>query len=203
MLQPNAGGTAGTPGNRRADRGNCSGQDRRQIFNLSVVAETPRFSQNALRLVASGWRMGLIVSAQSAAYFTVTSGIDNSLTGIASQRANYLGPTPYAANQTVTSWLNPAAFATPAAGTFGNLASSNLNGPGFLQIDMSLSRSFRIREKKTLELRAEAYNVPNRLNAGLPGSALNSPSTFGVITSDISGSPASNQVGDPRIISWR
>src|SRR5438046_5348585 len=44
------------PNNRDADRGNCD-SDRRHIFNLTSVAETPQFSNRTMRLVATGWRL--------------------------------------------------------------------------------------------------------------------------------------------------
>jgi hypothetical protein len=199
VYQPNAGGTAATPGNRRADRGNCATTDRRQIMNISAVAETPSFNNKALRLLASGWRISALISAQSGPFITILSGIDNSLTGVASQRASLLVADPYVANKGVNGWLNPQAFASPAAGTFGNLAPSNIVGPASLQIDMGMSRLFRVREKQTLELRAEAFNLPNLVNLSTPTATLTS-GTFGKITSDISGSAASGQIGDPRLI---
>jgi hypothetical protein len=62
---------------------------------------------------------------------------------------------------------------------------------------MAVSRTFRIREKKTLQLRAESFNLPNHVNFSTPVATLNS-GNFGQITSDIAG--PSGQAGDPRII---
>jgi hypothetical protein len=68
---------------------------------------------------------------------------------------------------------------------------------------MSLSRSFRIREKQTLQLRGEAFNVLNHLNPSVPGSTAGTVTTnaanFGQILSDISGTQGLS-AGDPRII---
>ena len=52
----------------------------------------------------------------------------------------------YGPGKTLNNYLNPAAFALPAMGTFGNLGALNILGPGSIRIDMGLTRSFRIGE---------------------------------------------------------
>jgi hypothetical protein len=198
-------GTSGvTPGSRRNDRGNCSISDQRQVFNLSAVAQTPRFSNRALRMVASDWQVSSIITAKSAQFFTVTTGVDNALNGeTAIQRPNLVNTNPYPANQSVTNWISASAFAAPAPGTIGNLGINNMKGPGIFQFDMSLSRTFRVREKQTIQLRGEAFNVLNHLNPSVPGSTAGTVTTnaanFGQILSDISGTQGLS-AGDPRII---
>ena len=101
--------------------------------------------------------------------------------------------------------MNPAAFSIPALGTYGNLGQNNLKGPGIFQLNMALSRAFRVREGMSLQLRGEAFNLTNHVNLALPGStpgtvSLASGSTFGQITSDISGNNGLTNSGDPRII---
>ena len=44
------------PNNRRRDRGNCE-IDQRHTFNLTAVAETPKFANRTLSLLGSGWRL--------------------------------------------------------------------------------------------------------------------------------------------------
>jgi hypothetical protein len=50
-------------------------------------------------------------------------------------------------------------------GTRSTLGPSNIPGPGFFDLDMALSREFRVRERKTLELRGEAFNATNSFRA--------------------------------------
>jgi hypothetical protein len=64
---------------------------------------------------------------------------------------------------------------------------------------MALSRTFAIRERQTLQFRAEAFNLPNRANLSVPTSTTNSGGAFGAIRSDISGTQGLT-AGDPRII---
>jgi hypothetical protein len=90
---------------------------------------------------------------------------------------------PYASQKSIDQWLNPAAFATPVLGAYGPLTQiANVPGPGLICIDMGLTRTFRVREGKTLEFRAEAFNVPNHVNPGDPNTTL-TDSNYGRILS--------------------
>ena len=71
-------------------------------------------------------------------------------------------------------WLNAAAFRAPVAGAFGNLVNNSLIGPGRFNVDMGVVRSFRIGGERQVQVRAEAFNVLNRVNLSNPVSALNS-----------------------------
>ena len=108
-----------------------------------------------------------------------------------------------------TFYINPAAFAVPQPGTFGNLGRDALVGPGISQFDLTLSKKFAVAETKNIEFRAECYNVFNsavfaapgggqpRLNdatgiiqPGQPYTQSAAGGTFGALTSTVS-----NQVG--------
>jgi hypothetical protein len=53
------------------------------------------------------------------------------------------------------------------------------------QVDFSLQKVTRVREQKELVIRAEAFNLLNRTQAGNPGTTLTSPATFGIVTSGL------------------
>src|SRR5207249_10554946 len=89
---------------------------------------------------------------------------------------------PNAGSHTVASWFNTAAFAQPAAYTFGNAGVGIVRGPRLIQVDMSLIREFRLSGRIRTEFRAEIFNVINHTNFGNPGTVFGS-STFGVISS--------------------
>ena len=177
-----------TPERRRANRGDCA-TDRRHNFNLSSVYETPQFSNSALRVLGGGWQVSAIVRLLTGAPLTVASGVDSALTGTLDRRADQVLADPYAPNKGVNLWINPAAFGRPANGMYGNSGVGILRGPGSIQIDMGLTRKFRVRENHAIEFRAEAFNLPNHMNPGNPGTTLNS-TTFGRIQS----------ASDPRIM---
>ena len=181
------------PTDRRQWRSNCIGVDLRQQFVLNMVATTPRFSGRALRIIASDWQVAPILNIRSAGEFSVYTGTDQALTTVASQPPNLVSLNPYPATQTINHWINASAFAPAALGTYGNLGYNNLKGPGAFQLDLALSRQFAITEKRYVQVRAEAFNLPNTVNptfcAGGTGSCsinLNS-SSFGRILQDVSG----------------
>ena len=71
------------------------------------------------------------------------------------------------------SLLNPAAFAIPAPGTFGNLPRNALRGPNFRQFDLILNKRFRVSETANVEFRTEIFNIFNFTNFANPSSTLN------------------------------
>ena len=69
-------------------------------------------------------------------------------------------------------WLNPAAFAAPLPGTFGNLPRNYLRGPEFWQVDLMASKDFRFAQNQGIQIRLEIFNITNRLNYENPAAAL-------------------------------
>jgi hypothetical protein len=193
----NADGGYIDPQNRRFDRGNCQA-DTHQLFNMSAVAETPKFSNSTLRAIGSNWRIAplLRITSGQFANFAAAGGIitssDLALTAIAAQRVNQILPNPYG-DKSYKNFLNPKAFQLPAAGTLGNSGFNAIAGPGSWQFDAALSRSFQVRESQKVEFRAEAFNLTNsfRMDASKLVNTLNSGS-FGQV----------NGALDPRIMQF-
>jgi hypothetical protein len=173
------------------DRGNCV-SNRRQVGNLSLSYQTPELTSAALRAVASNWRVSGIVSMHSGSWLTVTTTRDIAGTGITGQRVNQVSDDVYGA-KTLNSYLNRAAFEAPAPGTLGNHRNNSIEGPGYWTIDMALTRLVTVADRKTVELRAEVFNLLNNFNWGNPASSFDS-ANFGRITS-LSGSPRIMQFG--------
>ena len=84
--------------------------------------------------------------------------------------------------RTPEEFFNTAAFTAPAPYTFGNAGRDIVNGPGNNVFDMALHRRFSIRERGSVEFRAEAFNIFNHPNWGVPGTYADfGPPLFGGI----------------------
>lgn len=77
---------------------------------------------------------------------------------------------PYLNND--RNFINPAAFATPNAGEFGNLGRNALSGPSFKQVDITVSKKFRFTERTHFEFRTEIFNIFNQTNFANPSTTL-------------------------------
>jgi len=71
------------------------------------------------------------------------------------------------------SFINPAAFATPDVGTFGDFPRNELSGPSFRQLDIIFAKRFRLTETMNFEFRTELFNIFNETNFANPSTTLN------------------------------
>ncbi|QOY89589.1 TonB-dependent receptor [Paludibaculum fermentans] len=113
-----------------------------------------------------GWDFSFTQQGRSGAPFSIGGGYSNLGNGDGS-RANLVGD-PHISNPTPDRWFNTAAFASPALYTFGSAPLGILEGPGAIQFNTSLSKRFRVAEKKDLQFRWEAFNALNRVNYNTP-----------------------------------
>jgi hypothetical protein len=161
--------------------------DLRHRFSISTVYNIPTVAKSGvLRAITKDWRVSAIFQVQSGFPFTISVFGDTAnagtLLGENPIRANYTGQAIFGAGtHTAASWFNPAAFATPAAFTFGNVGRNSVYGPGRQTLDLALQREFSITEDIKFQIRAEAFNALNHTNLGTPNRFVNTPQ-FGTIT---------------------
>jgi hypothetical protein len=129
--------------------------------------------------VISGWQLSGIGTIATGSFLSVT--FTSNKTGWNSGRANLIGDFK-AADANPDRWFNTAAFAVPAAYTFGNSAPNLLQGPGRYNLDSGLFKTTKLAERFALTVRMEAFNVFNHANLGNPGTNISSPSAFGYTT---------------------
>jgi outer membrane receptor protein involved in Fe transport len=148
-----------------------------------VVYELPFGSgrQFALHGVANvilgGWRISTVPQWHSGTPFTpviqgsvadgIAPGLDSSLSNGSTLYPEVVG-NPHVSNPTPHEWFNPAAFANPAYGTFGDSGRNALIGPSFFNVDFSVGKRFSFHEKVNLEIRADMFNAFNHVNYANP-----------------------------------
>jgi hypothetical protein len=141
-----------------------------------------KFHTDAGRLldaVAGGWSLTLTQTARSGGPLSISGGYPNLGEGDGT-RADIVG-NPGIANPSPAAWFNTAAFVKPPLYAFGNSAQGILDGPGLLQFNTTLSKTFRVAERKRLQFRWDAFNTFNRVNYQGPSTNVAS-SLFGRIT---------------------
>jgi hypothetical protein len=199
--------------------------DVRNTANASLVYELPfgigrRYMNGSrgLNVILGGWSVDSLLIARSGLPIDVT--ISRSSSALPdgnnqNQRPDRVPGQPIYLGRGINSWLNPAAFATPRAGTWGNLGRDIATGPTLWQNDSALEKSFGLTERNRLIFRAEAFNIFNRAQYGQPNSTLATgsgtgpdgraplavPANFGRITSVIN-SQGLVGTGTPRVLEF-
>ena len=175
--------------------------DARQIVSGFVSYEAPQLAHFAPRLTR-GWQFNSLFTASTGSPFNILAGTNVSGTGENQDRVNLVGDpfanVPALSGTTAVQYFNPAAFARPAAGTYGNLGRNALYGPGFGSIDVSVFKRTPITERIRSEVRVEIFNISNRTNWANPNATFTSGS-FGQLTVTKNGTTGAGLgFGEPR-----
>jgi Carboxypeptidase regulatory-like domain len=153
-----------------------------QVFAGSFIWSLPWFKQAAgvERFLLSGWQYSDITTVQSG--FSQDPGISTSTQGLAT-RPNSTS-VAVGGPKTVAQWFNKAAYAAAPAGYFGNASPGSITGPGTVNFDMAMYKTFPIFERHSIEFRAELFNTFNHTNfASLPTASLQVGSgSYGQVT---------------------
>jgi len=168
--------------------------DVRHTFNLSVLYDIPYQGTGASGALLGGWQLGGIVNARSGLPVPVQivrpdvvyrDGAGNIFASPAADRIAIVNTPRGGGSRNVRRpdlipgvdplvkdggllFLNPAAFATPQPGTFGNLERNSIHGPNFKQFDLVLAKHFPFAGGRNLEFRAEFFNLFNTVNFSNP-----------------------------------
>jgi hypothetical protein len=183
--------------------------DVRHVFNANAVYQLPfGLSQPFLnqpgfwRYLFGSWELSSMALARTG--FPLNVIVDRSASAVpdgnsTDQRPNLVpgvslippgGPTP-------SEWINPAAFAVPAPGTFGDAPRDVARGPGTWQIDLGAAKHISFSERDELEFRAEFFNIFNHPQFGQPQADFSAgPGVFGSIITTLNTGPVGT--GTPR-----
>ncbi|MGH9662016.1 MAG: carboxypeptidase regulatory-like domain-containing protein, partial [Bryobacteraceae bacterium] len=144
--------------NLRGER-SVSTLDQTQRLIVNTVYEIPLKKGRLL----GGWEIGAILSAYSGGPLGVNSAVNNTFSQGGGQRPNWSGVSPRLDSPTPQRWFDTAPFTDPGPYRFGNSARtySGLRSDGTGQIDVSAIKNTPLRERLTLQFRAEFFNLTN------------------------------------------
>jgi len=159
-----------------------SDYDIRQTFSGAVSYNIPAPGSGIWKAVFGGWATDSIVYARSTPPVNVVTGLNpfpgTAVSGTLSvQRPDLVAGVPVriADPNVAGGWrINPKAFSTPST-QLGNLGRNALRGFGATQVDLTLRRQFRLRERLSLQARGDLFNLLNHPNFGPPTNYLTSP----------------------------
>jgi hypothetical protein len=176
------------PFDRRANYGPLD-FDRKHAFTFGHLWELPfgRNGKNWKATLLGGWQVNGIFTWDSGVPVTVTADPIGCNCPNSTVLANVTGPSFVPDDTSRTQVLNPAGFAAPAPGTFGNVGRNAVRIPGYRNYDLSLFKRFKVRDRANFELRGEAYNISNTPHFTSPITNVNAPD-FGARVSTLNGS---------------
>ncbi len=157
-------------------------------------------------MVLGGWSLGYVMQARTGFPVTISTVGQNQQSPRGVQRPNRLRNSDIG-TRTIQKWFGTGnvsecaqgtdngtcAYQRPALGTFGNSGIGTERAPGFFNVDVSIGKSFQIKEGHAVQFRAEMYNLPNMTMFSPPARDVSSPATFGMI---------SGQANNPRNIQF-
>jgi hypothetical protein len=153
--------------------------DRTHNFIVTGQYELP-FGENKAMLthgfgaqVLGGWALSSTFSHLSGTPFNITSSSASCNCPGNTQRPNQLGAISKVGRGVFGQpYFNPLAFGNVTTATFGNAAFNDIRGPGYTNLDASISRAFHVWERVNLTIRADAFNVMNHAHFANPGATL-------------------------------
>jgi outer membrane receptor protein involved in Fe transport len=179
-----------------------------QYFSWSTVYQMPfgrrqRYLQSGpLAWLLGNWQLNYVFTARSGQPFTLevagdAANIAGSFADVP-QYLDYARPdavgNPHLSHPTVAQWFNTSAFTTPQ-GSYGNFGRNNLYSDHVVNLDTSMFRNIPLRERYSVQLRFEFFNVMNIQSYGIPGVTLGQ-GNFGVVQSLANGTtPRQMQFG--------
>ena len=139
------------------------------VYELPFGKDKAYLSTGIASKIVGGWKTAGIMACYTGTPLTVGANDNLNDGGSGLQTANQIAALQFVGTPGTNGfWYNPASFASPAAGVYGNTGRNSIRGPGMWNTDINLNRTFAIRERLKLMFKAEAYNLPNTSHFGSP-----------------------------------
>ena len=174
--------------NFKGDYGN-SDYDTRNNFTSFLSYEVPGSSH--LKYFSQGWQVNSLLNFHGGQPFQITAGSDVSGTNEGNDRVDQISPVRVGTNgeSPKAAWIDLSHFALAAPGTFGTLRRNQFYAPGYSDVDLSVFKNTKVGEKVTVQLRAELFNVFNRINYAAPSGSFGGSALLSDTIGDANGAP--------------
>ncbi len=162
------------------------------VYDLPFGAEGKWATTGLSRRLLGGWQINGLFAAYQGRPFTLSaSGASLNMPGN-SQTPDQIKPKVAKLGKVGDdgTWFDTTAFARVTEVRFGTVGRNTMRAPGVVNMDLSLFRSFRLRENWKLEFRAESFNVSNTPHFGTPTASVDSANfgrIFATQTADVMG----------------
>jgi hypothetical protein len=183
--------------NIKVDYGN-SDNDTRHLFTTSITYDVPKaqWATGWSSYLVNGWQVSSLWNFHTGQPWNVTLPLQNLIGDPFKSDSNYTVNHSFTRNIIQkgqgtgpgVQWVNPDAFG-PATGAFGTLSRNKYYGPGFADVDLSVFKNIPIGERVKIQLRAEMFNLFNRVNFASGPGAVNGDGTVRDTIGDFNGAP--------------
>jgi hypothetical protein len=183
--------------NVKVDYGN-SDNDTRHLFTTSITYDVPRaaWAHGWSNYLVNGWQVSSLWNFHTGQPWNITLPFADLIGDPFKSDANFTVNHSFTRNIIQAGqptgpgvqWVNPDAFG-PATGTFGTLSRNKYYAPGYGGVDLSVFKNIPIGERLKIQLRAEMFNIFNRVNFASGPGAVNGDGTVRDTIGDFNGAP--------------
>lgn len=173
--------------NLKAEYGNGD-FDTRHNFTTTLTYAVPG-SSHGPKILTHGWQVNSLLSFHTGQPFNISGGFSRPGCDLVGDPFAGVSHT-FSAAAGGEQWVNPAAFNCSTPTTFlGNLSRNRFYAPGYGAVDLSVFKNIPVGERLKIQLRAEMFNLLNRINLASGGGSVGSNGFVSDTIGDFNGAP--------------